>query len=156
MVTGKHSAGLLMFRRHGRKGEVLLVHPGGPYWSKKDDGAWSIPKGLYVPSEDPLVAAKREFEEETGCVPAGEFVALGDFKQPSGKVISAWAFEGDFDLASFRSNLFTMEWPPRSKRQVEFPEADRAEWFDPATAARKLVRGQVPILDKWLALLSAG
>lgn len=156
MATGKHSAGLLMFRRHGRRGEVLLVHPGGPYWSKKDDGAWSIPKGLYNSSEDALAAAKREFEEETGCVPAGEFIALGGFKQPGGKVISAWAFEGDFDLKSFRSNLFTMEWPPRSNRQAEFPEADRAEWFDPATAARKLVRGQVPILDKWLALLSAG
>jgi predicted NUDIX family NTP pyrophosphohydrolase len=156
MATGKHSAGLLMFRRHGREPEALLVHPGGPYWSKKDDGAWSIPKGLYELSEDPLAAAKREFEEETACVPAGEFIALGDFKQPGGKVISAWAFEGDFDLKSFRSNLFTMEWPPRSKRQVEFPEADRAEWFDPATAARKLVRGQVPILDKWLTLLSAG
>ncbi len=156
MASGKHSAGLLMFRRHGRKPEVLLVHPGGPYWSNKDDGAWSIPKGLYDPNEGPLAAAKREFEEETGCAPAGEFIPLGDFKQPGGKVISAWAFEGDFDLKSFRSNLFTMEWPPRSNRQVEFPEADRAAWFDPATAARKLVRGQVPILAKWLTLLSAG
>jgi predicted NUDIX family NTP pyrophosphohydrolase len=156
MASGKHSAGLLMFRRLGREAEVLLVHPGGPYWSNKDDGAWSIPKGLYDSSEDPLAAAKREFEEETGCAPAGKFFPLGDFKQPGGKVISAWAFEGDFDLKLFRSNLFTMEWPPRSKRQVEFPEADRADWFDPTTAARKLVRGQVPILDKWLALLSAG
>jgi predicted NUDIX family NTP pyrophosphohydrolase len=116
---------------------------------------WSIPKGLYEAGENPFDAAKREFEEETGCRPAGDFMALGEFKQPGGKVISAWAFEGDFDLAAFRSNLFSIEWPPRSGRQKEFPEADRAGWFVPALAARKLLQGQLPILDALLARLRA-
>jgi predicted NUDIX family NTP pyrophosphohydrolase len=105
----KQSAGILMFRRTGGRPEVLLVHPGGPFWAKKDDGAWSIPKGLYEERENPLAAARREFEEETGCVPDGEFLALGSFKQPSNKMIVAWAIESDFDLAKFKSNLFSME-----------------------------------------------
>src|SRR5262245_47550688 len=121
----KHSAGILMFRRSGPEPEVLLVHPGGPFWAKKDDGAWSIPKGLYESGEDPLAAARREFEEETGCVPDGEFIALGSFKQPGGKIVAAWAVEGDFDLAGFKSNPFSMEWPPKSGRIQQFPEADR-------------------------------
>jgi predicted NUDIX family NTP pyrophosphohydrolase len=155
MAKAEHSAGLLMYRRRGPEPEVLLVHPGGPYWSKKDDGAWSIPKGLCDAAENPLVAARREFEEETGCRPDGDFVGLGDFKQPSGKLISVWAFEGDFNLELFRSNLFSLEWPPRSGRRQDFPEADRAGWFAPALAARKLLRGQLPILDALLASLQA-
>ncbi len=142
----EHSAGLLMYRRRDARLEVLLVHPGGPFWAKKDDGAWSIPKGLFADGEDPRDAALREFAEETGCTPHGTPVALGVFRQPSGKRIHAFALEGDFDLASFTSNAFMMEWPPRSGRMREFPEADRAGWFDPATAAVKILRGQRPIL----------
>jgi len=142
----KRSAGLLMFR-HARGGpEVLLVHHGGPFWAKKDDGAWSIPKGLYEDGEDPLVAAKREFEEETGQRPTGSFIELGVFKQPGGKHVSAWAFEGEFDLAVFKSNTFAMEWPPRSGRLAEFPEADRAGWFPVKDAFRKVTKGQLAIL----------
>jgi predicted NUDIX family NTP pyrophosphohydrolase len=152
MTRIKRSAGLLMYRLSQPAPEFLLVHPGGPYWMKRDAGAWSIPKGLYE-DEEPLVAAKREFEEETGCRPEGGFIELGDFKQPGGKIISAWAFEGDFDLGSFRSNLFAMEWPPRSKRFAEFPEADRAGWFNPADAFRKISKGQAPIIDALLVLL---
>src|SRR5215467_10706300 len=116
----KRSAGLLLFRRNGSALELLLVHMGGPFWAKKDDGAWSIPKGLYEASEDALAAARREFEEETGCVPKGPFIALGTFRQPSGKQLSAWAIEGEFDLRAFKSNMFTMEWPPKSGRMAEF------------------------------------
>jgi predicted NUDIX family NTP pyrophosphohydrolase len=143
----QRSAGLLMFRRAGGRAEVLLVHPGGPFWAKKDDGAWSIPKGLFEDGEDALAAAKREFEEETGLLPEGEFIELGEFKQPSGKRISAWAFEGAFDLASFKSNMFTMEWPPKSGRMREFPEADRAGWFGPREAPVKVTKGQRPIIE---------
>src|SRR5262249_6681496 len=126
----QQSAGLLMYRRHGGVVEVLLVHPGGPFWAKKDDGAWSIPKGLFEDGEEALTAAKREFEEETGqAPPTGPFTALGVFKQPRGKLVHAWAVEGAFDLSAFRSNKFTMEWPPLSGRIAEFPEADRGGWF---------------------------
>ena len=142
----ERSAGLLMFRRGGRRAEVLLVHMGGPFWARKDDGAWSIPKGLYEASEDALAAARREFEEETGCVPKGAFIALGTFRQPSGKQLSAWAIEGQFDLSTFKSNMFTMEWPPKSGRMAEFPEADRAGWFGEDEALTKITRGQRPIL----------
>ena len=143
----ERSAGLLMFRRTGKTVEVLLVHPGGPFWARKDDGAWSIPKGLFEDGEDALAAARREFEEETGLLPEGDFVELGIFKQPSGKRISAWAFEGTFDPATFRSNMFTMEWPPKSGRLREFPEADRAGWFEPKQALVKILKGQRPILE---------
>jgi len=142
-----------MYRVGLRAPEILLVHPGGPYWMKRDAGAWSIPKGLYENGEDPLAAAKREFEEETGCRPEGNFVPLGRFKQPNGKMIAAWGFEGDFDLQGFRSNLFTMEWPPKSKRFAEFPEADRAGWFTPAEALQKISKGQGPIIDALMARL---
>jgi predicted NUDIX family NTP pyrophosphohydrolase len=142
----QRSAGLLMFRRADESAEVLLVHPGGPFWARKDDGAWSIPKGLFEDGEDALAAAQREFQEETGLSPEGAFIELGEFKQPSGKRISAWAFEGAFDLASFRSNLFTMEWPPKSGRLREFPEADRAGWFSPREALIKITKGQRPII----------
>jgi predicted NUDIX family NTP pyrophosphohydrolase len=147
------SAGLVMYRLKDREPEILLVHPGGPFWARKDDGAWSIPKGLFEEDEDPLAAARREFEEETGCQPAGEFIALGRFKQPSGKTIWAWAVEGDFELSRFRSNLFAMEWPPKSGRMKEFPEADRADWFAPEEARRKINKGQVPIVAALLERL---
>lgn len=149
----KRSAGLLMFRRGRGIAEVLLVHPGGPFWAKKDDGAWSIPKGLYEEGEDPLAAAQREFAEETGQLPAGPFIELGVFRQPSGKHVSAWAFEGEFDLASFTSNMFAMEWPPKSGRLAEFPEADRAGWFTLKEAFRKITKGQLPILNGLIARL---
>src|SRR5262249_17953346 len=125
----KKSAGLMLFRDLPAGLEVLLVHPGGPFWSKKDEGAWSIPKGEFEDGEQPLDAAIREFEEETGCRPVGEFLALDPVKQPSGKLIFAWAIPFDFDPSSLKSNTFAMEWPPKSGRQQEFPEIDQAEWF---------------------------
>jgi predicted NUDIX family NTP pyrophosphohydrolase len=149
----QRSAGILLFRRTGPEPEVLLVHPGGPFWAKKDEGAWSIPKGLYEADEDPLAAAKREFAEETGFTPDGDFIALGPFKQPGGKVVSAWAVEGEFDLAGFRSNSFSMEWPPKSGRRQEFPETDRAAWFHPEEALRKILKGQAPIVAALLERL---
>ena len=142
----KTSAGILLYRHVSAGLEVLLVQPGGPFWAKKDDGAWSIPKGLAEDGEDPLVAAKREFLEETGASVEGEFVSLGAHKQPGGKTIVAWACEGHFDPASLKSNTFTMEWPPRSGRMAEFPEVDRAGWFSPGQALEKINKGQRPIL----------
>jgi predicted NUDIX family NTP pyrophosphohydrolase len=142
----ERSAGLLMFRRGGRRAEVLLVHMGGPFWVRKDDAAWSIPKGLCEPGEDARAAARREFTEETGGSPEGEFIALGTFRQPSGKQLSAWAVEGEFDLRNFKSNMFAMEWPPKSGRMAEFPEADRAAWFDQEQALVKVTKGQRPII----------
>jgi predicted NUDIX family NTP pyrophosphohydrolase len=141
----QRSAGILMFRRTGSEPEVLLIHPGGPFWAKKDLGAWSIPKGLYEPDEDVLAAARREFLEETGCVPAGEPIPLGEFK-PGSKFLTVYAVEGDFDLANFSSNLFSMEWPPKSGKMAEFPEADRAGWFSFEEAKRKILQGQLPII----------
>ena len=142
----KRSAGILMWKRQQGHLQVLLVHPGGPFWAKKDDGAWSIPKGEYQGDEDALVAARREFEEETGCVPQGAFEPLGSFRQPSGKRVAVWAVEQDFDLKDFRSNDFAMEWPPRSGRSQNFPEADRAAWFPLREAERKVTKGQQPII----------
>ena len=144
----KKSAGLLMYRHRDGNLEVFLVHMGGPYWAKKDAGAWSIPKGEYESGEDPFEAAKREFLEETGLIAAGEFTRLEDVKQPGGKVVSAWAFEGDCDAETIRSNTFTMEWPPRSGRFQEFPEVDRGQWFDPDTAQEKILKGQRPLLEE--------
>jgi predicted NUDIX family NTP pyrophosphohydrolase len=144
MMARPQSAGLLMYRR--APVEVLLVHPGGPFWTNKDDGAWSIPKGLYEQGEDALAAAIREFSEETGCAPCGRFIELGAFRQPGGKVVTTFAVEGDFDLKDFRSNVFAMIWPPRSGRVQEFPEADRAGWFTLAAAEQKILKGQRPIL----------
>jgi predicted NUDIX family NTP pyrophosphohydrolase len=148
----QHSAGLLMFRRREAI-EVLLVHPGGPFWTKKDDGAWSIPKGLFEDGEDALAAAKREFEEETGQAPQGTLVELGVFRQPSGKRIHAFALESEFDLSTFRSNSFSMEWPPRSGQTAEFPEADRAGWFGRKDAMAKITKGQRAILEALFARL---
>jgi len=150
----QHSAGILLFRRTAAGPEVLLVHPGGPFWTKKDIAAWSMPKGLIDPGEDHRTAARREFAEETGGVAPPDLVPLGDFRQPGGKVITAFAAEGDLDLADFRSNMFTMEWPPKSGRVVEFPEADRAGWFGLTVASEKITRGQQPALDALAALLT--
>jgi predicted NUDIX family NTP pyrophosphohydrolase len=122
------------------------VHMGGPFWAKKDDGAWSIPKGLLDEGEDALAAARREFQEETGHSPDGKLIELGVFRQPGGKQVSAWAVEGEFDLSQFKSNMFAMEWPPHSGRMQEFPEADRAGWFGKAEARVKITKGQRPII----------
>ncbi len=143
----KESAGLLLFRRRAGELEVFLVHPGGPFWAKKDQAAWSIPKGEFSSGEEPLAAARREFAEETGFTPAGPCRALGPHKQPGGKIVHAWAVEADCDPAAIRSNTFTMEWPPRSGRKQEFPEIDRAAWFPLAAARAKIHKGQVAVLD---------
>ena len=153
----QRSAGILLYRLTPAGPEVFLVHPGGPFWARKDAGAWSIPKGLTDEDEDPLESAKREFLEETGCAPEGDFVPLGDFRYSSGKIVSAWAVEGDFNLNEFRSELFEMEWPPKSGRMQEFPEADRAGWFGLDKAREKIVKGQVAIVDAFAQYLdSAG
>jgi len=144
----KRSAGLLRYRRRNSQIEVFLVHPGGPYWAKKDLGAWSIPKGEYLESEHPLEAAKREFAEETGFAPPGDFVPLGESKQPGGKIVTAWALEGDCDPEKLRSNTFSMEWPPRSGRKVEFPEVDRGGWFAIEEARERLLPGLPIYLDR--------
>jgi predicted NUDIX family NTP pyrophosphohydrolase len=146
----RRSAGVLLYRRRDDGGlEVLLVHPGGPFWAKKDLGAWSIPKGEPGPGEDAAAAARRELEEETGIALGDEtLVPLGEVRQPGGKTVEAWAVERDCDAARIRSNLFTLEWPPRSGRRVEFPEVDRAAWFDLEEAARRILAGQRPLLDR--------
>ena len=143
----KVSAGILLYRRRGDALEVFLVHPGGPFWAKKDEGAWSIPKGEIEADEDPLTRAKREFAEETGFAVEGDFQALPPVKQSGGKLVHAWALEGDADAAQIKSNRFSMEWPPRSRRVQEFPEIDRAAWFDPETARRKLNPAQRALID---------
>jgi predicted NUDIX family NTP pyrophosphohydrolase len=150
----RRSAGLLLVRRRGAAPEFFLVHPGGPFWAKKDEGAWSIPKGLTLEGEEPLDAAKREFREETGFAVEGEFAGLGEFRQPGGKVISAWMVEADCDAAKVKSNMFALEWPPRSGKTAEFPEVDRAGWFGPPEAFVRILRGQKPILEMALKLLT--
>ena len=149
------SAGIALYRRQESSFEVLLVHPGGPVWAKKDLGAWSFPKGEYGESEDPLAVALRELEEETGVHATGEPTSLGTSRQAGGKLVSLWAIEGDCDAATIRSNTFTMEWPPKSGRRAEFPEVDRAEWFAPDEARRRLNPGQVPFVDRLSELLGA-
>jgi predicted NUDIX family NTP pyrophosphohydrolase len=144
--VAKISAGVLLYRRRPAGVEVLLAHPGGPFWAKKDLGAWSIPKGLVNEGEDWLAAAKREFQEETGMAIEGDFVELGAFKQPGGKTVVAFACEGDFDPASLASNTFSMEWPPHSRRTAEFPEVDRAAWCSLDEAMDKATPGQRPII----------
>jgi predicted NUDIX family NTP pyrophosphohydrolase len=144
----KISAGLLMYRRRPEGLEVFLAHPGGPFFRNKDDGAWSIPKGEVDGEEDLLSAAKREFEEETGLVPTSPLIALSPIKQKSGKTVHAWAFEGDCDPAKIVSNSFELEWPPRSGKRQTFPEIDRAEFFDLATAAVKINPAQAALLDE--------
>lgn len=145
------SAGLLLFRRRESGAEIFLVHPGGPFWARKDDGAWSIPKGLCEDGEDSLAAARREFAEEVGQPVDGAFVALGAFRLPGGKRLSVWAVEGDVDASAVHSNLFEMEWPPRSGKHARFPEVDRAGWFAPELARIKLTKGQLQVLDAFLA-----
>jgi predicted NUDIX family NTP pyrophosphohydrolase len=155
--VAKKSAGLLLYREKAGITEVLLVHPGGPFWTKKDEGAWSIPKGECVEYEDPLAAARREFEEETGAEPpSGEAIALDAVRQPSGKIVHAWAMRGEFDPSQLKSNTFSMEWPPGSRRQSEFPEVDQAEWFGWEKALSKIQSGQRPILDQLRRALEAG
>jgi predicted NUDIX family NTP pyrophosphohydrolase len=152
----KRSAGILMYRGRGPALELLLVHPGGPFWAKKDQGAWSIPKGEYQEGETPLDVAKREFEEELGSPPPqGTFLELGELVQPSRKVITAFAVKGDFDPARLTSNHFELEWPPKSGRKHSFPEVDRAQWFAPAEAAEKIQSGQAPFIDRLLRQLQS-
>ena len=151
----KVSAGLLMYRVRDGAVEVLLVHPGGPFFANKDEGAWSIPKGQLDGDETPLDAARREFEEETGLTPTAPFHALTPVTQKSGKVVHAWAFEGDCDPSAIRSNTFTMVWPPRSGRRREFPEIDRAAFFGRGEAARKINPRQRPFLEELQALVAA-
>lgn len=149
----KQAAGILLYRRGPAGLQVLLAHPGGPLWSRKDAGSWTLPKGQFTEGELPLDAAKREFEEEMGSPPGGAFQPLGTVKQPSGKVIHAWAAESEFDISTVKSNLFSLEWPPKSGRIGEFPEVDRAEWFSIPDARVKILKGQAPFLDRLLALL---
>jgi predicted NUDIX family NTP pyrophosphohydrolase len=139
------SAGLLAYRRK-KEIEVLLAHPGGPFWAKKDDGVWTIPKGLAELGAEPLATARREFTEETNLTATGEFIPLAPVKQKSGKIVHAWAFEADFDLAGFASNTFEIEWPPKSGRRQAFPEIDRIGWFDTAAAIVKILLYQQPLL----------
>jgi predicted NUDIX family NTP pyrophosphohydrolase len=154
VAAAKRSAGILLYRLSGGAPEVLLVHPGGPFWARRDAGAWSVPKGEYEDADDPLAAARREFEEETGtALETGELLELGDVKQKNGKVVSAWAAEGDLDPDAVHSNTFTMEWPPRSGRTAEFPEIDRAGWFGIDEAREKLNPAQAEFLDRLLELL---
>jgi predicted NUDIX family NTP pyrophosphohydrolase len=152
-VAKRLSAGILLYRIRRADPEVFLVHPDGPYWAKKDDGAWSIPKGEYGEDADPLTTAKREFFEETGSEATGSFRPLSPVTQPSGKVVSAWVVEGDLDAATVKSNTFSLEWPPHSGRMQEFPEVDRGAWFDIPTARTKLQPGQRDLLDQLLELL---
>lgn len=149
----KRSAGLLMYRVRDRQGEVFLVHPGGPFWAKKDLGAWSICKGEYVDGELPLEAAKREFQEETGFVARGDFLDLGAVQQAGGKLVSAWAFAGDCDPAKLVSNRCQVEWPPRSGRTIEIAEVDRGGWFSFNEAKQRIMKSQTPFLDRLAQLL---
>lgn len=144
------SAGILLYRRH-KAVQVLLVHPGGPFWQGKDFTAWSIPKGVISPNEDPLAAARREFREETGMTPGGEARALGTYRISSGKMLCAWAVEGDFDPATLVSNHFSMVWPPKSGKLQSFPEADRAQWFARDEALVRITKGQKPMLERFFS-----
>jgi predicted NUDIX family NTP pyrophosphohydrolase len=153
-MSSKRSGGILLYRRRAASLEVLLVHPGGPFWSKKDDGAWFIPKGELTEGEEPLAAARREFREELGSdPPAGEPLALGTVTNKSGKLIYAWALEGELDVQSIQSNTFSLEWPPRSGRIREFPEVDRASFFSLEAAAIKIHSAELPLLERLATLV---
>jgi predicted NUDIX family NTP pyrophosphohydrolase len=152
-MAKENSAGLLLYRRHAEL-EVFLIHPGGPFWANKDAGAWSLPKGEFSPEEDPLQAAKREFTEETGFQVDGEFHPLDPVRQPGGKMVCAWAIEANCDPAQIRSNSFLLEWPPKSRRVQEFPEVDRARWFNIADARTRILAGQLSFLDQLTSFLS--
>lgn len=143
-----HSAGILLFRRRGNGLEVFLVHPGGPFWAARDAGAWSIPKGLCEADEPPLMAAKREFSEETGFTVDGDFIALGQLKQPGGKIVHAWALERDIDAAALHSNTFVLEWPKGFGIMREYPEVDRGAWFGLTQARRRMLKGQLGFIDR--------
>jgi predicted NUDIX family NTP pyrophosphohydrolase len=144
----KRSAGLLLYRRNGESIEVFLVHPGGPFWARKDLGAWSIPKGEYADAEDPLAAARREFTEETGFPAPPDAIPLGEVKQAGGKIVTAWAAEGDCDPAKLVSNTCEIDWPPRSGRKMEIPEVDRAAWFSISEARERILPSQQPFLQR--------
>jgi len=151
----KRSAGLLLYRVADDGVSVLLAHPGGPFWARKDLGAWTIPKGEYPATEEPLAAARREFEEETGARPAGNFRPLGELTQPGRKLVSAWAVASDFDPAALVSNTFELEWPPRSNRKARFPEIDRVQWFSLDDARQKILPGQRAFIDRLEQLLAS-
>lgn len=153
-MARKTSAGLLVYRRRPHL-QVFLVHPGGPFWAKKDLGAWSLPKGEFTDGEDALDAAKREFLEETGLEVTGSFQPLSPIKQPSGKTIYAWAIEADVEASAVRSNTFSMEWPPKSGKMQQFPEIDRAAWFDFAEARERIISGQLSFLEQLEASVQA-
>lgn len=148
MAMAKQSAGILPYRKKGKSIEVMLVHPGGPFWRNKDAGAWSVVKGEFTEEEKALDAALREFKEETGIKPVGEMLALTPVKQKNGKTVHAWAVEMDVDTTQVRSNTFEIEWPPRSGKKASFPEIDKAEWFDLATARGKIIAAQAAFLDQ--------
>ncbi len=149
----KKSAGILLFRKNRAEHELFLVHPGGPFFKNKDEGAWSIPKGEFTEEEDALAAAKREFKEETGFSCNGKFIELSPVKLKSGKIVYAWALEKDIDEAQIKSNLFEMEWPPKSGKLQNFPEIDRGDWFTPAIARKKINAAQAAIIDELLVKL---
>lgn len=153
----QRSAGILMWNREDGVLRVLLVHPGGPFWARKDAGAWTIPKGEFTAGEEPLAAARREFFEELGCdldnEPAAAFAPLGEIKQKAGKIVTAFALEGEFDAAAIRSNTFEIEWPPKSGRRKSFPEVDRAAWFTLDEARKKINPAQVELLERFAASL---
>ena len=152
-MPGKRSAGILLYRGTGEATEVLLGHMGGPFWARKDDHAWSVPKGEYLDDETPEDAARREFQEELGLpVPAGDLVELGEIKQSGGKVVTVWALSGDLDPAAVVPGTFELEWPPKSGQLKEFPEVDRVEWFTVEQARTKIVKAQVVFLDRLVAL----
>jgi predicted NUDIX family NTP pyrophosphohydrolase len=158
-VAAKRSAGILLYRTVAGELQLLLVHPGGPYWARRDLGAWTIPKGEYEDGEAPRDCALRELEEELGAAPRLDpeaLIDLGAVRQKSGKVVEAWAGEGDFDPADLKSNSFAIEWPPRSGRQQEFPEVDRAQWFDPELARRKILAAQAELIDRLLERVGGG
>ena len=154
MIMPKRSAGLLMYRQRNGQVEVFLVHPGGPFWAKKDMGAWSICKGEYAEGELPLEAAKREFQEETGFIADGSFLELGEVQQASGKIVSAWAVAGDCDPDKLISNRCEVEWPPRSGRKMEIPEVDRGGWFSIEAARARILKAQEPFLDRLSQMLN--
>jgi predicted NUDIX family NTP pyrophosphohydrolase len=143
----------MLFRRNDSEPQVMLGHPGGPFWKRKDLGAWTIPKGLIAPGETPLAAAKREFAEETGHRPRGKSIPLGEARQPGGKIVHVWAIQDEWDTAGLQSNMFEMEWPPRSGRRQSFPELDRAAWFNVAEARLKILKGQAVFIDRLLEAL---
>ena len=151
-MAKKSTAGLLLYRRHGAL-EVFLVHPGGPFWAKKDGGAWSLPKGEICEGEDPLQAAKREFTEETGFPIDGEFLPLHALKQSGGKIVHAWAIEADCDPARVQSNLFSMEWPPKSGKMQQFPEVDRGAWFSIPEARKRILAAQIDFIEQLISVL---